>query len=395
MAFYISTRLSEKISETPEGFLLCQEVPITRTGELIYAASETDISSNTDRVIVSREAKDIFDPATIASFEGKPVTINHPEELVNPDNWKTYAVGVVQNVRAGEGENKNKLVADLLITDREAIYAVKNGLREVSCGYEAEHVEEEPGKGYQKNIIGNHVALVSQGRCGPECAIFDHAAPIQQQEKSLMASLKDKLLGGFKKTLDEAMPEEVAKDESAAEVPMYDQMLGDIKTRLDALDPVMSKLDEIMSMIKGLADMEKQEQAQDVSAEVEEEVEDEKPEGEVVGDMCKDSDIIARAEILAPGIAKTTDVKAKAIKAAMETQDGLAIINAITGNKSPAFDSAEAVDVIFNAASEMMKDKRQSQVLHTKTFDQTSFAQKSFMSAEDMNKFNADFYSKR
>jgi hypothetical protein len=165
MAKYYSTaKLSERLSETPEGFLVCEAVPITRAGDLLYSPFETPVTPGNGNTVINRTVEDIHDPATIASFEGKPVTINHPEDFVTPDNWRELAVGIVQNVRPGEGEDADKLLADLLITDYEAISAVKSKrLREVSCGYEAEYVEIGPGRGRQENIIGNHVALVRLG----------------------------------------------------------------------------------------------------------------------------------------------------------------------------------------------------------------------------------------
>jgi len=46
-------------------------------------------------------------------------------------------------------------------------------LREVSCGYDAQYEQIEKGKGKQREIIGNHVALVTKGRAGNRCTIQD------------------------------------------------------------------------------------------------------------------------------------------------------------------------------------------------------------------------------
>lgn len=65
------------------------------------------------------------------------------------------------------------LLGDLLITTEKGIELVKSGLREVSCGYDAQYEQIEKGKGRQKEIIGNHIALVTKGRAGGRCAIQD------------------------------------------------------------------------------------------------------------------------------------------------------------------------------------------------------------------------------
>ena len=208
MRYYTAAQLSERISETPEGFLLCEGVPVARAGELLYAEGELTAEDGSDAIEakdgiikVTRGTDDLFSPETIASFEGKPVTLNHPEDFVAPDNWREVAVGHMQNVREGEGEDADKLLADLLITDREAIYAIKSKtMREVSLGYDAEYEQLEPGKGKQTNIKGNHIALVRRGRNGPSVAIRD-AAPDNQPRKQ---SMKDKLImiyGSYIETL--------------------------------------------------------------------------------------------------------------------------------------------------------------------------------------------------
>jgi hypothetical protein len=207
--YYTTAQLSDRISETPEGFLLCRDVPIARAGQLLYQPGETPITpSGKGPTVVYRLAKDLHDPATLASFEGKPITLNHPnvsasdDGFVGPDNWRELAVGLVQNVRAGEGDSAGLVLADLLVTDREAIDAVKaKRLRQVSCGYDAEFVEVAPGVGRQEQILGNHVALVEAGRCGPECAIFDSAP----QEQTPMTA-RQKIAAFFGRALD-AMPE--------------------------------------------------------------------------------------------------------------------------------------------------------------------------------------------
>ena len=140
MRYHTQSRLSEHMFETPEGFLLCPGVAIARTGPRPYAADEVadDVEGFSDVVVMLRDEDEVFDSEAMASFEGKPLVIDHPDEDVNPDNWKELAVGHVQNVRRGEGIDDDLLIADILVTDAEAIRLIrKEGLRELSCGYDA------------------------------------------------------------------------------------------------------------------------------------------------------------------------------------------------------------------------------------------------------------------
>lgn len=176
---YYGDKLSKRIAKTPEGFLICQDVPISRTGYQEYLASEImENPRNGNKIIhVYRPAEEVFNFKSIASFEGKPVTNEHPDEDVTPENYQQYACGHVQNVHPGEGQDSNKVLADLYITDPSLINSILNGKREISCGYYAEEKRDASGKLCQTKIRGNHVAVVNSGRAGSNVCIRDHKRP--------------------------------------------------------------------------------------------------------------------------------------------------------------------------------------------------------------------------
>ncbi len=110
-------------------------------------------------------------------------------------------------------------------------------------------------------------------------------------------------------------------------------------------------------------------------------------------------DTASRVEILAPGMdAKGKDVKAKALKAAYATKDGKKAIDALSGGKAPTFDSAEKVNVLFIAASELLKAQRTQDFSKTKQTRDSDLidgtAKESVMTAEKMNELNAKHYKK-
>lgn len=183
---YYGTTLSPNMDRTPEGFLICRNVPINRTGIQIYGAGELNLPGDPDKPVrVYRLAEDVFTPAALASFEGKDVTRGHPPEMLTAENQSGYSKGHLENVRR-EGDNT---VADLVIKDPSLVSDVENGiLREVSCGY---HCRFEPYQdGYkQTGIRGNHVAVVPKGRAGETVSIQDQAA--DQAEKGLKHMKKE------------------------------------------------------------------------------------------------------------------------------------------------------------------------------------------------------------
>jgi hypothetical protein len=175
MRFYTTEELGPSQSLTPEGFLVVRNAPLARTGHQLYSDQELPLTGDSDgHIIIQRDPEEVFRDQTVYSFHGKPITMDHPDTDVSPDNWRKLAVGYVINPRRGEGVLNHLLLGDLVITDPKAIKAVRQGgLRELSAGYDAEYEQTADGHGRQHNIIANHVALVSDGRCGAACRIGD------------------------------------------------------------------------------------------------------------------------------------------------------------------------------------------------------------------------------
>ena len=225
--FYTSERLGPKRSLTPEGFLLCEDVPIARCGTMLYADGEVPVTADRDGIIrIHRDPEDVFSPDSVASWNGKPVTYEHPPEKVQTVNWKTYSVGVTLNPHRGDGAvyDNEFLYADLLIQDADAVRDVLAGLREVSGGYDAEYEDIAPGEGRQHLIVGNHVALVDRGRCGPKCMIGDSEMAGDRRKATVDAALK------MRARVRDQMKRAVAasNDELVMELAKVDSMLGDV-----------------------------------------------------------------------------------------------------------------------------------------------------------------------
>lgn len=186
---YFGSRISENMSKTPEGFLICHSVPIARTGTYKYLKCELGLEGN-EVVDVYREPEEVFDKITLASFEGKAFTDTHPSVDVNADNWSMYSKGEVANVRRGIGNDSDKIVADLIVRDPIVINEIESGAkREVSAGYECEYVEQN-GKIYQTKIRGNHIALVQEGRAGRNVAIRDEKPQVSVDIKNILKKAK-------------------------------------------------------------------------------------------------------------------------------------------------------------------------------------------------------------
>lgn len=257
---YYGSRISPHMTETPEGYLICHDVPINRTGTQEYTAGEMQLDGDPERIItVNRYPEDVFDAAALASFEGKDVTAGHPPENLTPENHAAYSKGHVENVRrAGD-----QTIADLHIKDATLISDIKNGIiREVSCGYVCNW--EPDGAGYkQTNIRGNHVAIVPHGRAGHDVAIKDQAAERAEKGSKAMSNFWRGFLTAFGEAAKDATPEQMeqvtnaavkaldaAPAEKAQEAEPAAKTDDEMIERAPKDDDIGSKLDRILEMLE-------------------------------------------------------------------------------------------------------------------------------------------------
>lgn len=83
MKFFSKGEIGARRTVTPEGFIVCHDVPIARIGQQIYGAFEMRVEANMlGEVFIDRPAEEVFREETVAAFNGKPVTIEYPAEFV-------------------------------------------------------------------------------------------------------------------------------------------------------------------------------------------------------------------------------------------------------------------------------------------------------------------------
>lgn len=191
----LSYPISPNKALTKEGFLVCRNAVIASIGTREYLPNELDqVKPNAEgKVFLIRPSDVLFSDDTINSFEGKPVTLGHPDvPNVNGENWKQFAVGTVSHVRQGRESTAGCLVADIIIFDPKAIEEVVNGKAiELSCGFDSNVIDQGGGIGVETNFIGNHVALVPLGRGGRTCSLKDSAITKSRNKKMAFFNKKD------------------------------------------------------------------------------------------------------------------------------------------------------------------------------------------------------------
>lgn len=173
--------LTKNFERTSEGFLKGRAV-ITSVGVFTY-------SDNKGQHTELRLPEEVFAPESVQSLKLKPLTNDHPKEVVTPENIKKYQVGNLGDNPGSEVQasyvnwesdkmtDGYHLAVDMMVTDPNAIAEVLNGKQALSCGYSC---ELEPVSGVwcgvkydmiQRNIRYNHVAIVDEARAGDAARI--------------------------------------------------------------------------------------------------------------------------------------------------------------------------------------------------------------------------------
>lgn len=420
--FYTTGQLGRTRETTPEGYLLCRDVPLARIGKLLYADGEVPVTADNSGLIIIERGEDVlFDPRTITSFEGKPVTDDHPKGWVTPENWKKLSNGTAHDVRRGEDEDSDCLVADLLITDKDMIDAVMKGKVEISLGYDADYTEISVGKGIQTNIFGNHIALVKKGRCGSRCKIGDSFMP--KQSKGWLESLRK-----AKRTIDEALEKAKSTDEEDVETEDDDEdddgKTTDAAINRELLKTLKTVQTTVQTFDERLSNLEKK-KTKDSESETEDDDEEDDGKGKETEDDILEAEqaqklseqgiqnhtgdslqeVLSRAEVLVPGFKMPTfdsanngqavlNTKRNVLKQAYATEDGQKALKPFVG-ATPNFDTMPAytVDAAFIGASELIK--QQNNAAGVRSGISTRDFGRAPMTPAEMNKRNREYWANK
>ncbi len=364
MKYFFKTRLGNTRFQLADGSVLFKDVPIGRTGEQEYDATERPelIPDSRGKVIVRRTPEEVFSERAMASFEGMAVTIGHPRDFngeiifVTPENWRQLANGHIQNVRRGQGSESDLLLADVIVKTPEGLQAIDDGDDEVSCGYDADYEQISPGLANQSAITGNHLALVPNGRAGFRCKIGD-AMPSTTKNwfTRLLKARKTNDAAEMANLIDNP-PDNMTGDNddvSTAVTP------GGVVINLSPQSPMPAPTlpvttdseEEIPAWGKALIEaVAKLTPAVPATADEDEDEKGEE-EGAVTGDAAY------RADLIQPGIQLPAKAKPTAFKRQILAAADQSLVRSIVGDADVTKLKKATVDMAFNAVSELAKNR--------------------------------------
>ncbi len=203
--------------------------PISKVGVFEYLGSQISSELIPDKVYnVYRPEEELANQDCLNSFKLVPWTDDHAmlgaeDEGLLPAEQKGIHGVIGEEVYYEDGYLK----ANLKIFSQKLSQLIEDGKKELSIGYRCVYdiiSGTYNGKVYdaiQRKIRGNHVALVNEGRAGPDVAVLDHfkfaldtkrlitmpETNITLEALDAKLSLLTDAVSGLKKAFDEAKPD--------------------------------------------------------------------------------------------------------------------------------------------------------------------------------------------
>lgn len=271
-----------KVDETT-GFLHAK-ARVTRSGVFDYYTEDGDL------IREYRSPEEVFDEKSIQSLKLKPITDDHPEEMVTVDNIKDFQIGTVGEDIQKDGDF---LTTNIIITDKEMVTTIVNRKKanlpiELSLGYNCDvlpdmgiHDKDGWYTHSQRKIKYNHLSIVDKARAGRDVRILDKLNKNKKESKmadKVQFTRKSVNLDSFKidaitkvvdedslelantlsSKLDEAVDVivDLNKDKDALQgkFDQSNETITSLKAKVDSLSDINSP--KISAMIKSRNDVE-------------------------------------------------------------------------------------------------------------------------------------------
>ena len=269
----IRTSIFAKVTDSEASpFIEQKDVILCRSGIQLYSAKELESWITEDNQ--PPKLKNIYKeyrPANVIVkakdlFKSLPVTKEHPEVWVNPDNWKELAGGVLDKeveVVALEGESEGEIGLKSNITfftNELHDYYLHN--KEVSVGYICKkHFVDNPDEvGYDilldEIVEVNHLAITRAGRGGSSVAIIDSIIgglkPMRTGFFAFLTSKKNAVNKDSAPSFGKEVLEAVKNSKGSTE----EELAGDMKGVLDSMSELKDceAKDTLLDIVKDCFD---------------------------------------------------------------------------------------------------------------------------------------------
>ncbi len=211
--------MSERSIDT-NGWFESPNNPLSKVGIYAYLGKNIPGAPDPGKIYyVYRPEDELSDPACIDSFKLLPWTDDHPPGLLGEED-EGLTPAEEKGVQGVIGERvyyeDGVLYGNIKVFSQTMDELIRKGKKELSCGYRSKYEWQSGtynGDQYdviQRQIRGNHLSLVDEGRMGSEVAVLDaftldskDVIHMTEEEKKALAALLA-MLPALQKIVDAA-----------------------------------------------------------------------------------------------------------------------------------------------------------------------------------------------
>jgi hypothetical protein len=268
----IRTQIFAKVTDSEASpFIEQKDVILCRSGIQLYSAKELESCITEDnKPPKPKKIYKEYRPASVIvkakdKFRRLPVTKEHPDVWVNPDNWKDLAGGVLDkevDVVALEGESEGEIGLKSNITFyTNELYEYYLNNKETSVGYTCKkHFVDNPEEvGYDilldEIVEVNHLAITRAGRGGSSVAVIDSIiGGLRPMRTGFFAFLSSKK--AVNKDSAPSFGKEVLEAVKNSKGTTEEEIAGEMKGVLDSMSELKDcdAKDTLMNVVKDCFD---------------------------------------------------------------------------------------------------------------------------------------------
>lgn len=287
------------------GYWEIKHNPISKVGVFPYMGRSISDECEPDKIYYVYRSADTL-AKSVDTWDNPPKPFINDHEMLG-EGFSKVDDRPVQGVIHNPVFEDDTLYADISVYSESLKDKIENGKKELSLGYFCKYRKEKgiyKGQAYdfvQEDMVGNHIALVDNGRCGSDVRVFDHKCTmdsldiINSFESEDDADLKKNASNGIIKTTEEKDSEMADKREYIRKIMAIagkpdSDFEGGEKEKIETIAKLLEDSEYAKSEAKDEEEAEKK--AEDKCGKDEESEKEEKAE-----DKCgKDEDEEKKAE---------------------------------------------------------------------------------------------------
>lgn len=200
------------------GYWEIKHNPISKVGVFPYLGKSISDECEPDKIYnVYRSAETLA--KSVPTWDNPPKPFINDHEMLG-EGFSKIDERPVQGVIHNPVFEDDVLYADISVYSESLKDAISNGKKELSLGYFCKYRKEKGvynGQAYdyvQEDMVGNHIALVDNGRCGSDVKVFDSKCTMDSLDICLddLKTISESGIIKTTETKDSEMKDEEKKD---------------------------------------------------------------------------------------------------------------------------------------------------------------------------------------